>query len=241
LIEDGRVRASARLGSDEEIVAWLRPAVAGDAVVAIDAPLIVRNLTGRRRAEQIISRCFGAYHASAHSANLGLAAFRDGVRGEWLAAALGLSIDPDFSPGERVRRAIEVYPHTAIVALFDLPSTLKYKARPGRTLESRATALEALLDLLESLVTRDPPVDVGTSPRWQELRRIVAAPRTGTELAMPRTRSTLMCARIPPSTTGHMGRAVAESPVTRAMVTSSHRLRRTWLHVWIVSFQNSIR
>jgi predicted RNase H-like nuclease len=140
-IEANSVRASGRVGSDDELLAWLRPMVDDDVVLAIDAPLIVRNLTGRRRAETLISRCFGAYHASAHSANLGLPSFREGVRGEQLAAALGLDTDPDFPAGVGVRRAIEVYPHTAIVALFGLATTLKYKAKPGRTLQSRAAAL----------------------------------------------------------------------------------------------------
>jgi predicted RNase H-like nuclease len=133
----------------------------------------VRNHTGRRPCDTLISRCFGRYHAGAHSANLGLPSFRDGVRGERLAAALGIGIDPEFDVGRPVRRAIEVYPHPAIVALFDLPQTLKYKGKPGRTVESRKLALSELLDHLESLRRRDPPLDVTTAPRWQELRERV--------------------------------------------------------------------
>ena len=182
-IENGCVKRSTRLGSDNELISWLRPVVRDPVVVAIDAPLIVRNLTGRRPVERMISRCFGAYHAGAHSANLGLPAFSGGVRGGRLAAALDLDVDPAFAPREPVRRAIEVYPHPAIVALFGLPSTLKYKAKPGRTLGSRSAAMETLLDHLESLVAADPPVDVRTSPRWPELRAVSAAPRTGAELA----------------------------------------------------------
>jgi predicted RNase H-like nuclease len=182
-VEANAVRASARVGTDEELLGWLEPFVQDEAVVAIDAPLIVRNLVGRRRAEQLISRCFGAYHASAHSANLGLPSFRNGVRGEWLAAALGLEVDPAFPPGMPVRRAVEVYPHTAIVALFGLASTLKYKAKPGRTLQSRSAALGELLEHLESLATADPPLDVRSSPRWLALRATVAAPTSGSELA----------------------------------------------------------
>jgi predicted RNase H-like nuclease len=97
----------------------------------------VRNESGRRPAEQAISRCFGAYHASAHSTNLGLPSFRERVRGERFARALGLDVDPYFPTRVPLRRAIEVYPHTAIVALFELASTLKYKAKPGRTLTGR--------------------------------------------------------------------------------------------------------
>ena len=140
-IADGRVISSTRVTTDDEILAWLASHVSGDVLVAIDAPLIVRNSTGRRPCDQLISQCFGAHHASAHSANLGIQAFRDGVRGERVARALGLDIDPAFAPLTGVRRAIEVYPHPAIVALFDLPVTLKYKAKPGRTLQSRAALM----------------------------------------------------------------------------------------------------
>jgi predicted RNase H-like nuclease len=182
LVEDGRVLASTRLVSDADVAAWLTPYLEDDAVVAIDAPLIVRNLTGRRPAEQLISRCFGAYHASAHSANLSLPSFRHGVRGEQLAVALDLDVDPVFRPRTRLRRAIEVYPHTAIVALFELPTTLKYKRKKGRTVESRAAELGRLLLLLESLRDFDPPLDVAASPRWPAIRGSVANAATPVEL-----------------------------------------------------------
>jgi predicted RNase H-like nuclease len=183
VIEGGRVEASTRVQSDEELLNWLRPLVEEDVLVAIDAPLIVRNRTGRRRAERLISRCFGAYHASAHSANLGLPAFIEGVRGEWLASMLGLDVDPVFPPRLPVRRAIEVYPHTAIVALFGLATTLKYKAKGGRTLATRAAAFTQLMQHVEALHDADPPVDVRTAPRWAELSAAIAVPSSGAELA----------------------------------------------------------
>src|SRR5882762_8856541 len=96
VVEDGVVRDSGRVGSDKDLLGWIAPLVVVDGLVSIDAPLIVRNAVGRRPVERMISRCFGAYHASAHSANLGLPAFREGVRGEWLADALGLGVDPAF-------------------------------------------------------------------------------------------------------------------------------------------------
>jgi predicted RNase H-like nuclease len=183
VIERNRVQASGRVGGDEELLRWLKPLVQDDVVVAIDAPLIVRNLEGQRDAERLISRCFAAHQAGAYPANLSLPAFREGVRGEWLAAALDLGVDPTFPPRVPVRRAVEVYPHTAIVALFGLATTLKYKGRPGRTLESRAGALGELLDHLESLDTADPPLEVRAGSRWPELRATVADPRTGADLA----------------------------------------------------------
>ena len=53
-------------------------------------------------------------------------------RGARLAALLGLDLNPKSG---RSRRAIEVYPHAATVALFRLGRTLKYKNKPGRTFE----------------------------------------------------------------------------------------------------------
>lgn len=173
LVEDGRVRDSARLRTDEEILDWLAPVTAGPAVVAIDAPLVVRNATGRRRCETLVSRCFGAQHAGAHSSNLGLPAFRGGVRAERLAEALGLDVDPAVEPGTPVRRALEVYPHPALVALFELPFTLRYKAKRGRTLESRRLAMLELVRLLGTLRDGDPPLEVDAEA-WAA--RVGAAP-----------------------------------------------------------------
>jgi predicted RNase H-like nuclease len=140
-VRNGRVEESFTTRVDSDLLGWLQDRCQENALLAIDAPLIVRNTTGRRRCEQLISQCFGAQHASTHPANLTLPAFRNGVRGEWLARALGVDIDPLFDPGVPVRRAVEVYPHTAIVALFDLATTLKYKSKPGRDLASRSREL----------------------------------------------------------------------------------------------------
>lgn len=182
-VSDGRVDGSTRLISDDDMLEWLEERTREDVLVAIDAPLIVRNVAGRRPVEKIISRCFGSRHASAHSSNLSLASFRNGVRGEWLASALRLDIEPEFPPRTPVRRAIEVYPHTALVGLFDLPTTLKYKGKAGRTLAVRLSEFARLLALLESLRGWDPALQVSALPRWNELKAAVALPATAASLA----------------------------------------------------------
>jgi predicted RNase H-like nuclease len=179
--EAGRVLDSGLATTDEQILHWLRPHVTSDCLLAIDAPLVVRNQTGRRGCERLISRCFGKYHASAHSSNLGLPAFAKGVRGEVLASKLGVEIDPFFEPRRGILRAIEVYPHPALVALFGLPLTLKYKAKLGRTLDDRRGAFRDLLRHLESLAEGDPPLDVASSPRWRELLAGIAEADSGAE------------------------------------------------------------
>jgi predicted RNase H-like nuclease len=182
-VRGATVLESGRLGPYEEVATWLAERIDGRTLVALDAPLVVPPGPLRRPCDNLISRAFGARHASTHSAHRGLAAFADGGRAARLAADLGLDVDPGFAQGSDGRRAIEVYPHSAIVALFDLPATLKYKGKPGRTLASRTAELGRLLDLLEELRDRDPPLDVTSSPRWAELRALVAAPGSGAALA----------------------------------------------------------
>ena len=167
----GSVVDSRTVVSDDQICDWLDPYMGCPVLVAIDAPLIVRNPAGTSRpCDRKISKVFGASHAGAHSANLGLAAFSDSVRAERLARRLGLSTDPYIQPGQPVRRMIEVYPHPAMVSLFGLSYTLKYKAKRGRSMVDRRQAFAALIAHLERLTISDPPLSVATAPRWDELR-----------------------------------------------------------------------
>ena len=53
----------------DEIVAWIEPQ-RGDWVVAVDAPLVVLNQTGRRRADADVSAKYGKFEAGAYPANL---------------------------------------------------------------------------------------------------------------------------------------------------------------------------
>jgi predicted RNase H-like nuclease len=173
---------STRLRTLHDIVDWVKPFTEGDCIVAIDAPLIVGNRTGCRPCERLISRCFGRYHASAHSSNLGNRSFRTGGRARELAERLELDTDPHFGPGTRVRRAIEVYPHTALVALFDLPLILKYKSKRGRTAAARQIEFALFVSLLESLSAVEPAMDVRMCKQWPGLVRELATATTGAAL-----------------------------------------------------------
>jgi predicted RNase H-like nuclease len=108
---------------DASIEAVLAPYVAGPCLVAVDAPLVVENPTGNRPAETALNRDFARFDAGAHPANTGKPEFAVQPRGARLADRLGLDIDPGSSSR---RRAIEVYPHAAMVSLFGLGRTLKY-------------------------------------------------------------------------------------------------------------------
>jgi predicted RNase H-like nuclease len=98
-------------------------------------------------------------------------AFRDGGRALRLASRLGLDVDPRLD-GEAIgiRRIIEVYPHPALVALFDLPKCLKYKGKRGRTVMSRKEEFERCIRLLESLDRAMPKLGLASATKWIDLK-----------------------------------------------------------------------
>src|SRR5579875_244612 len=166
LDESGALCHATSVRSDEEIVASIRAAVPGDCVVGIDAPLIVVNAAGSRPAEQALGKDFAAYEAGAHPSNTANPAFAGGTRGARIAGLLELDMDPASRAG---RRALEVYPHPATVALFRLGQTLKYKNKPGRSVEQLRGELVTLIRLLESLAGAKPALRLKQSEHWQRL------------------------------------------------------------------------
>jgi predicted RNase H-like nuclease/ppGpp synthetase/RelA/SpoT-type nucleotidyltranferase len=170
LDEDGRLLHVSTVRTDEEIEEALASYAEGDCLVAIDAPLIVRNATGNRPAEAALNRDFARFDAGAHPSNTGKPEFRDGsTRGGRLCSRLGLDLNPRSG---RARRAIEVYPHPATIALFRLGRTLKYKQKPGRTLDELRSELDVLTGLIEGLSAADPPLDVAGSA-WTDLVKAI--------------------------------------------------------------------
>ena len=151
---------------DEEIVAALEPYVGGPCVVGIDAPLVVHNATGNRPCEAALNRDFARFDAGTHPSNTGKPEFSDVPRGARLAERLGLDIDPDSAAD---RRAIEVYPHPATVALFRLGRTLKYKHKAGRSLTQLRGALLDLMHRLEGLADAPAPLKLVHHDGWKAL------------------------------------------------------------------------
>jgi predicted RNase H-like nuclease/ppGpp synthetase/RelA/SpoT-type nucleotidyltranferase len=178
--DSGRLVHVSAVRTDEEILAELAPYADQDCLVAMDAPLIVTNPTGNRPAEAALNKDFARFDAGAHPANTGKPEFSDVPRGAALAQALGLDMNPRSG---RKRRAIEVYPHPATVALFGLGRTLKYKNKPGRDLESLRSELLMLMSLLEGLSAAEPRLDL-TAPEagWADLRRQVEQAERKSEL-----------------------------------------------------------
>jgi predicted RNase H-like nuclease len=164
--ESGQLQDSRSVRTAAEITEFVQRHAPADCVVAIDAPLIVPNETGRRTAEALIGQRFGRFGASAYPANRTNPLFRP-PRGAVLAEDLALDMDPARAPVPGRRTCIEVYPHPAMVALFELDYVIPYKAKQGRDLDALKAAYERLLTGIQQACSGTLRLD--DSRRWDEL------------------------------------------------------------------------
>lgn len=167
----GRLLRSATVVTDEELDAWLAGLDGPLGVVAVDAPLEVPNETGARGCERELTSAYGRYGCGCHVANRSRPWF-DPPRGEVLARRHGWSLDPT-ADGAAGTRAVEVYPHAALIGLFGLGRVLPYKAKARRDLATRQQAFTRLVGLLEQV----PELGLAGHPDWDEQ---VAAVRSAT-------------------------------------------------------------
>jgi predicted RNase H-like nuclease len=175
----GAVLGSTRLRGDDEIVAWVEPHLAEGALIGIDASLVVVNDAGQRPCEHIASVVFGPREAGPYPTNRAMPHFADGGRAARIVSTLGLPVDPHDPRRRTVRRALEVYPHAAIVALFGLSGSIKYKRGPR---EERKRAFAELFTHLEGLRSARPALDLTASRDWGRLRHEVETAPTAAAL-----------------------------------------------------------
>jgi len=110
-------------------------------ILMVDAPLVVRNDSGKRECEREVDRRFARFAAGTHAGNRTLLGKVNGgiPRGEELGRALKALRFPWPpaslpSPGsESGRFWYECYPHPAHVVMFGLDRTFAYKHRAHRT------------------------------------------------------------------------------------------------------------
>jgi predicted RNase H-like nuclease len=89
--------------------------------IAIDAPLIIDNVSGQRDCERELSTVYGARKASCHTSNKTLYPNAKSVS---LSKSL---FESGYSHLEGAKWQIECYPHPAIIECFGLQERLLYK------------------------------------------------------------------------------------------------------------------
>lgn len=169
LTADGRiVDAGWRSGLDD-VLAWVDGVVAGDALLFVDAPLVVTNSAGSQRlAEKQVGQRYGRWRVSANTTNVasqGLVGVRLRERLETEGWQYSAGLDGPPSAGRTVS---ECYPYTTIVGVSELgyeQERPRYKRKP-RGLKAaefrplRAAECDELLRRMGALLSADPPLNL---------------------------------------------------------------------------------
>lgn len=92
--------------------------------LAIDAPLIINNITGQRSCEKELSRMYGARKASCHTSNLTLYPGAPSVELGNMFTQQGFA---HLGQPEQSHWQVECYPHPAIIEIFGLAERHLYK------------------------------------------------------------------------------------------------------------------
>jgi len=176
--DDGRLLHSASVTTDGEIAQCLYGT--DPSVIAIDAPIIVRNPAGMRECERALSADFRRFRAGTHPTNMSRDSMHPQPRALRLAQFHQWSTDADAKPSQGIPLALEVYPHSSMVGLFGLDRVLEYKHKSGRTPESRRAEFSRLMNLME--LHCDEPLALRDNRRWQQLREIARGATRHSEL-----------------------------------------------------------
>jgi predicted RNase H-like nuclease len=167
----GRVVDEGWATSDDDILGFLAAHDQDGAVVALDAPLVVTNPAGTRRAgEAELQRRYGRVGAGPYPTNLGVLGGR--VRAMELVGRsprpyLTVPRDPGRGTGWW---AVEVFPAPALVELGGLARAVRYKKGPP---EARRAGLAAVAAVVGRLAAADPALRLDPAGRLaRELGRL---------------------------------------------------------------------
>jgi len=136
-------KASAALWTNDEICQFAGLDSSEGAVIAVDAPLVVKNVDGSRPVEQELTQIFWPYDANPYPANLSNPAFDENGRIQRLVRhleGLGFVNRPIIPKRSEQHSFVEVFPSPAQVILFPGANrqshlhvrALRYKRKKGR-------------------------------------------------------------------------------------------------------------
>ncbi len=174
----GKVVAAGWTVGIDETVAWLDYHVLSDALLFVDAPLVVNNDNGQRLCEKQVGQRYGRWQVSANSTNsrsprLAGVDLLDRLRAYGWMYHDGIG-GPPVNPGRFVS---ECYPYTAIVGACELGyknERPRYKRKPRNMSTKdfhplRAAECDELIRRVALLKNADPPMDICTHPETRSL------------------------------------------------------------------------
>lgn len=162
----------------EETIHWAdHTAGPADALMFVDAPLVVGNETGQRLCETQVGQRYGRWKVSANTTNLhssrlaGVHFLSSAERSGWKYA------DGGSGPPSGGRLISETYPYTTLVGATELgydTERPRYKRKPRRVpvaawRAERAGNCDVLVSRLGRLADADPPLLLQSHPVTKEL------------------------------------------------------------------------
>ncbi|BAW95678.1 hypothetical protein NIES970_05880 [[Synechococcus] sp. NIES-970] len=177
-----------------EIVTWVGQLLPEESIglVAVDAPTIIPNKTGTRLPDRLTHKYFGKYHAGCYPANLNRPFAPRTTQLGFDLETLGFAHAPEIDAQKPGRYQIEVFPHPAMVRLFNLDRIIKYKK--GK-LGDRRQELLRLVGLIETVLTTLEP-QLTLNHLWDDLIKPIMAAK-GSELKEIEDRiDALVCAYV---------------------------------------------
>lgn len=175
---DGQILDAGWTRGVEQTIGWVdRAAGDGDAILFVDAPLVVRNQTGQRLCETQVGQRYGRWKVSANTTNLHSPRLA-GVQFLRLAALSGWQYsDGSGGPPTSGRFVSETYPYATLVGAAELgydTERPRYKRKPLRLPAAqwrteRAANCNTLIERLGQLADADPPLLLPSHPVTRDL------------------------------------------------------------------------
>jgi predicted RNase H-like nuclease len=180
LDSDGAVIEAGWAQGLDTTLEWIERATAGaDALMFVDAPLVVNNPSGQRPCERQVGQRYGRWQVSANTTNTATP-HQAGVKLRERLAASGWTYHDGFNgPPTSGRIVSECYPYTTLVGVAELGyhqdgQRPRYKRRPS-TLPAaqwrpeRAANCNELIRRLLGLERFDPPLRLPSHPITRDL------------------------------------------------------------------------
>lgn len=138
----GTARIFPALASAEAVREAVAECAGARTMLAVDAPLIVRNATGQRPCEAQLNADFRRHHAGAHPSNLTLYPDAETVQlaDQWRGSGYRDYPEAGVQSEAPARWMAEVYPHPAQITLLRREQIVRYKR--GSVDERRARLAE---------------------------------------------------------------------------------------------------